>query len=91
MSILEPTNNKATKFIEKHWPGVDSKFRLVILASLRNKQLLQGARSRLAETKLKHRSTRIAVEEVKQGLVAFTTFEVDLGAKLVVKPAIAAT
>lgn len=89
MNTLIPTNNAATKFIEKTWPGVDSKFRLVILASLRNKQLKQGARARIDVFPAQRKSTRIAVEEIKQGLIAFTTFEEDLGAKIITKPTIA--
>lgn len=84
-TLIEP-NNQASKFIEKVWPGVDSKFRLVILASLRNKQLKQGARPRIDADPARRKSTRIAVEEIKQGLIAFTTFEEDLGAKIITKP-----
>jgi len=53
----------------KDYGDIDSKFRYVILAALRAKQLLAGAKPRL-----KSRSKnliRIAQEEVKQGLVDF--------------------
>lgn len=83
MSIV---NNSSVNFVEQVWPGVDSKFRLVILAALRNKQLMRGARSRLVADEVKHRNTRIAVEEIKQGLVAFTVFTEDLGAKIITRP-----
>lgn len=83
MSII---NNSSGNFVEQVWPGVDSKFRLVILAALRNKQLMRGARSRLAADPIKHRNTRVAVEEIKQGLVAFTVFTEDLGAKIITRP-----
>ncbi len=53
------------------WPGIDSRFRLIVVASLRTKQLLHGARPRIEADPLKRRNTSIALEEVRQGLVAF--------------------
>ena len=53
------------------WPGIDSRFRLIVVASLRTKQLLHGARPRIEADPLKRRNTSIALEEVKQGLVSF--------------------
>ena len=53
------------------WPGIDSRFRLIVVASLRTKQLLHGARPRIEADPLKRRNTSIALEEVKQGLVVF--------------------
>jgi DNA-directed RNA polymerase subunit K/omega len=53
----------------KDYGEIDSKFRYVILAALRAKQLLGGAKPRI-----KSRSKnliRIAQEEVKQGLVDY--------------------
>jgi DNA-directed RNA polymerase subunit K/omega len=53
----------------KDYGDIDSKFRYVILASMRAKQLLSGAKPRI-----KSRSKnliRIAQEEVKQGLVDY--------------------
>jgi DNA-directed RNA polymerase subunit omega len=53
----------------KDYGEIDSKFRYVVLAAMRAKQLLGGAKPRL-----KSRSKnliRIAQEEVKQGLVDF--------------------
>jgi DNA-directed RNA polymerase subunit omega len=53
----------------KDYGDIDSKFRYVILAAMRAKQLLGGAKPRI-----KSRSKnliRIAQEEVKQGLVDF--------------------
>lgn len=45
----------------------DSKFRFVLLASSRAEQLVRGARPKLETTTRK--PTRIAMEELKQGLV----------------------
>ncbi|MGH9942641.1 MAG: DNA-directed RNA polymerase subunit omega [Pyrinomonadaceae bacterium] len=57
---------------EGHWPGVDSAFRLIVVAALRNKQLRRGALPRIDADPRRRRSTSIALEEVKRGLVPFT-------------------
>jgi DNA-directed RNA polymerase omega subunit len=54
-----------------------SSFRLIVLAALRNKQLLRGAKPRIEVNPLKRRSTSIAVEEVKLGLVSFKLLSPD--------------
>jgi DNA-directed RNA polymerase omega subunit len=54
------------------WPGVDSVYRLIVVAALRNKQLTRGATPRIESDPLRRRNTSIAVEEVKRGLVPFT-------------------
>lgn len=56
-----------------NWPGVTSRFQLVVLAALRSKQLLRGARPRLDADPLRRRNTSIALEEIKRGLVPFNT------------------
>ena len=53
----------------------DSIFMGINIANLRYKQLREGAHSRLVDDSLKHKNTIIAVEEVKQGLIAFKFFE----------------
>ena len=58
--------------IEDEWPGIDSKFRLIVVAALRSKQLLSGSAPRIDADPLRRRNTSIALEEVKQGLVSFT-------------------
>jgi DNA-directed RNA polymerase omega subunit len=57
---------------EGTWPGIDSRFRLIIVAGLRTKQLLHGSKPRIEAEKGRRRNTSIAVEEVKRGLVPFT-------------------
>ena len=57
---------------EGQWPEVDSVYRLVVVAALRNKQLTRGAAPRIEADPLRHRNTTIALEEVKRGLVPFT-------------------
>jgi DNA-directed RNA polymerase omega subunit len=58
---------------EGQWPGVDSVYRLVVVAALRSKQITRGAAPRIEADPLRHRNTTIALEEVKRGLVPFTT------------------
>jgi DNA-directed RNA polymerase omega subunit len=52
-------------------PEIDSKYRLIILAAKRSKQLQRGARPRIDIDSLKHKPTRIALEEVIRGTVPF--------------------
>jgi DNA-directed RNA polymerase omega subunit len=55
------------------WPGIVSRFQLVVLAGLRSKQLFHGARPRIAADSLKRKNTGIALEELRQGLIPFST------------------
>ena len=50
---------------------VDSKYRLIILAAKRSKQLQRGAHPRIDIDPQKHKPTRIALEEVIRGRVHF--------------------
>ena len=54
-------------------PEIDSKYRLIILAAKRSKQLQRGARPRIEIDSTKHKFTRIALEEVIQGTISFHT------------------
>jgi len=54
-------------------PEIDSKYRLIILAAKRSKQLQRGARPRIEIDATKHKVTRIALEEVIQGTIRFHT------------------
>ena len=56
---------------EVGWPGIDSRFRLVIVAAQRSKQLQRGSRPRIVADPNRRRNTSIALEEVKLGLVPF--------------------
>lgn len=60
---------------EMETPQVDSKYRLIILAAKRSKQLQRGARPRIEIDPVKHKPTRIALEEVMRGKVNFTIQE----------------
>ncbi len=57
---------------ETQAPEIDSKYRLIILAAKRSKQLQRGARPRIDIDTVKHKNTRIALEEVMRGRVNFT-------------------
>ncbi len=63
--------------IGDEWPGIDSKFRLIVVAALRSKQLLSGSAPRIDADPLRRRNTSIALEEVKQGLVRFVNSDED--------------
>jgi DNA-directed RNA polymerase omega subunit len=56
---------------ESNRPEMDSKYRLIIVAAKRSKQLQRGARPRIDIDPQKHKPTRIALEEVQQGQVNF--------------------
>ena len=72
--------DKATD--EQQWPGIDSRYRLIVIAALRSKQLQRGASPRIEADPLKHRNTSIALEEVKRGLVPFTLPDVETKANV---------
>jgi DNA-directed RNA polymerase omega subunit len=63
---------------EMETPQVDSKYRLIILAAKRSKQLQRGARPRIEIDPVKHKPTRIALEEVMRGKVKFTIKETEV-------------
>ena len=65
--IVEVSSNVSQENI---WPGINSRFQLVILAARRSKQLLQGAKPRIVDV-LKRQNTTIALEELKRGLIPF--------------------
>lgn len=58
-------------------PEVDSKYRLIILAAKRSKQLQRGAQPRIDIDPQKHKPTRIALEEVIRGRVHFNIKQKD--------------
>ena len=74
MTLIEETEASAE---ETPAPEIDSKYRLIILAAKRSKQLQRGARPRIDIDALKHKNTRIALEEVMQGRVNFSKTDQD--------------
>jgi DNA-directed RNA polymerase subunit omega len=74
-----PTTNTDLENVldEIQTPEIDSKYRLIILAAKRSKQLQRGAHPRIEIDPVKHKPTRIALEEVMRGKVNFTVNEED--------------
>ena len=60
-------------------PGEISRFRAVVVAALRAKQLRRGSKPRIESNPDKHKETSIAMEEVRRGLINFTQFPVPHG------------
>ena len=67
---IETAKDRGVDGIEG-WPGIVSRFQLVLLAGRRSKQLLQGALPRIPVDPLRRRNTSIALEELRRGLVPF--------------------
>ena len=57
-------------------PGEISRFRAIVVAALRAKQLRRGSKPRIESNPDKHKDTSIAMEEVRRGLINFTQFSV---------------
>lgn len=64
-------NNEEGEIVEKTTPKIDSKYRMILLAAQRSKQLQRGANPRVAADVRKTKPTRIAMEELKQNKVHF--------------------
>ena len=56
-------------------PTLDSKYRLILVAAQRSKQLQRGAHPRVEMDSQRHKPTRIALEEVQRGVVNFSITE----------------
>lgn len=52
-------------------PEIDSKYRMILLAAQRSKQLQRGATPRVSADARKTKPTRIAMEEFKQEKIHF--------------------
>ncbi len=52
-------------------PEIDSKYRMIILAAQRSKQLQRGALPRVEMDTRKHKATRIALREIAKRKVNF--------------------
>jgi DNA-directed RNA polymerase omega subunit len=60
---------------EQESPTLDSKYRLILVAAQRSKQLQKGARPRVEMDVQRHKPTRIALEEVQRGVINFSIIE----------------
>jgi DNA-directed RNA polymerase omega subunit len=74
MARIDQTTHNGFSHIsnEEEWPGIDSRYRLIIVTALRAKQLLRGSHPRIEVDSQRRKNTSIALEEVKRGLVPFT-------------------
>jgi DNA-directed RNA polymerase omega subunit len=66
MTPPDDTNEQETET-----PPIDSKYRLILVAAQRSKQLQRGARPRVEMDTQRHKPTRVALEEVLRGKVVF--------------------
>lgn len=77
--ILDPTADAEPQAPRPKAPPIESRFLFVDIAAMRAKQLRRGALSRLDPDDLDslhvipHKAERIAMEEVKRGLVLYDT------------------
>jgi DNA-directed RNA polymerase subunit omega len=62
---------------ERVHPFLDSKYRMIIVAAQRSKQLQRGARPRIEMDTQQHKHTRVALMEVEQGKIDFTIKEAE--------------
>ena len=71
--IAVPDESEAPKIPAEPLPPIESRFLFVDVAALRAKQLRRGARPRLGEelAQLPHKAERVAMEEVRRGLVYY--------------------
>jgi DNA-directed RNA polymerase omega subunit len=69
--VPTPTDLVDSEVEETEAREFGSKYRLIILAAKRSKQLQRGASPRIDIDPQKHKPTRIALEEVMRGRVHF--------------------
>lgn len=68
----EPASDDQPNIPSEPAPPISSRFLFVDVAALRAKQLRRGARVRLGEdVPLAHKAERVAMEEVRRGLVYY--------------------
>ena len=70
---VEETDNEVDEIIDP--PEIDSKYRMIILAAQRSKQLQRGALARVDMDIRKTKPTRIAMKEFKDRKVNFEILE----------------
>jgi DNA-directed RNA polymerase omega subunit len=79
--MVKAAEELADNIEEQPQPEIDSKYRLIILAAKRSKQLQRGARPRIETDMQKHKPTRIAVEEILRGKINFTIEDEEMKGK----------
>jgi DNA-directed RNA polymerase omega subunit len=61
--------------VTKEIPAIDSKYRMIILAAQRSKQLQRGAIPRIDVDMRKNKPTRVAMKEIKNNKINFDILE----------------
>jgi DNA-directed RNA polymerase omega subunit len=70
--IHEQEKSKMIERVEESGPTKEiSRFRLVVVAGLRAKQLLHDSKPRIEADLKRRKNTTIALEEVRRGLIIF--------------------
>ena len=70
---IEENENEVEEIIDP--PDIDSKYRMIILAAQRSKQLQRGAISRVDIDTRKSKPTRVAMKEIANRKVNFEILE----------------
>lgn len=70
--------DEETEAANKPIPEIDSKYRMIILAAQRSKQLQRGATPRVDADMRKQKPTRVAMREIKNKKVNFEILEIKL-------------
>ena len=70
---VEENENEIDEIINP--PDIDSKYRMIILAAQRSKQLQRGAISRVDIDTRKNKPTRVAMKEIENKKVNFEILE----------------
>ena len=73
ISAEETSEDEIEEIIDP--PDIDSKYRMIILAAQRSKQLQRGALSRVDIDIRKSKPTRVALKEIKDRKVNFKILE----------------
>ena len=69
----EVITENSEETVERTQGEIDSKYRMIILAAQRSKQLQRGATPRVEADPRKMKPTRIAMKELENGKVNFET------------------
>jgi DNA-directed RNA polymerase omega subunit len=72
---ISPDEIVARELSESNQGDIDSKYRMIILAAQRSKQIQRGASPRVEMDTRKHKPTRIALKEIAEGQIRFETTE----------------
>lgn len=76
--IEEPESSEEVEGKEKVMHDIDSKYRLILLAAQRSKQLQKGATVRVGVDPRKHKPTYVALQEIKEKKVPFEFLEEEI-------------